>query len=86
MNRLIPIAAAALLTLGGITLWQSMQTGPEATFELPGMAVAQSAFAVGAFDENGQLTDAAQDRLATLTRLYGRVAQLDQPPADDSEP
>ncbi len=43
MNRLIPIAAAALLALGGVTLWHSMQTGPEATFELPGMAIAQSA-------------------------------------------
>ncbi len=43
MNRLITIAAAALLALGGVTLWQSMQSGPEATFELPGMAIAQSA-------------------------------------------
>lgn len=42
MNRLLPIAAAALLALGGVTLWHSMQTGPEATFELPGMAIAQS--------------------------------------------
>jgi len=42
MKRLITLAAAALLIVGGVTVWQSTQSGPGTSFELPGMATAQT--------------------------------------------
>jgi len=66
MNRLIPIAAAGLLALGGATLWQSMQSGPETSFELPGMAVAQTTEADAEAPEVMEMALGAEDAPLTI--------------------